>query len=234
MKQFLLPALLAFFCLQHSILTAQTYTNITVDTSVHFNITLEPGTTYYYSTLSGSTAPASSTILGFVDADNNPIDFLEIEIDDVKLVGLVTPGPIYVYKVEFQLRLDNNPPPPGTIAGVSMVTIFLNSSGATIGGIVRSNMSITVEGTSAVFSADRDARVSVYPNPAADWTTIEWSDKQDVERLELWSAQGAKIMAQEITGNTAQSLNLAAYPAGMYYLRLYSGQQMYAHTLVKN
>ncbi|MCB0534759.1 MAG: T9SS type A sorting domain-containing protein [Lewinellaceae bacterium] len=231
MKQFLLPALLAFFCLQHSILTAQTYTSITVDTSVHFNITMEPGMTYYYSTFAGSTGAPAATVLGFVDGNDDPIDFLEIEIDRVLLAGIG--GGIFIYAIQFNLQLGSNPPPPGTIDNVSMVSVFLNSSGTIIGGYVRSNMSITVEGTSAVFSADRDARVSVYPNPAADWATIEWSDKQDVERLELWSAQGAKIMDQK-TSNNSHQLNLSAYPAGMYYLRLYSGQQMYAHTLVKN
>lgn len=231
MKQCLLPGLLAFFCLQHSILTAQTYTSITVDTSVHYNITMEPGMTYYYSTFAGSTGMPAATVLGFVDGNDDPIDFLEIEIDRVLLAGIG--GGIFIYAIQFNVQLGSNPPPPGTIDDVSMVSVFLNSSGTVIGGYVRRNMSITVEGTSAVFSTDRDARVSVYPNPTADRATIEWSDKQHVERLELWNAQGAKIMAQEITGNS-QGINLATYPAGIYYLRLYSGQQFYSRTIVKN
>jgi len=65
-----------------------------------------------------------------------------------------------------------------------------------------------------------DLEVKIYPNPAQKSITI--SGLNDKATIEIYNSLGAKIMSQKFIGNTQFNID---FPAGIYYAKIYSGEQ---------
>jgi hypothetical protein len=65
----------------------------------------------------------------------------------------------------------------------------------------------------------------VFPNPTSGKLTIELLgiDAAKPVSIEIYSAMGEKITTAHLTGNLKYELTLAERPAGLYFIRLVSG-----------
>ncbi|MDP5169253.1 MAG: T9SS type A sorting domain-containing protein [Bacteroidia bacterium] len=66
--------------------------------------------------------------------------------------------------------------------------------------------------------------VKVYPNPVTDFFQVEMELKESGNvRMELYNSQGQVLIERTFAGQEgafAQKLNVADYPAGLYFLRI--------------
>ena len=69
-----------------------------------------------------------------------------------------------------------------------------------------------------------DVRISVYPNPAADFLNIEFDDPvQNSSKIRILNLFGDEVLKEEITANeflTKKRLNLSHLPKGVYFLKI--------------
>jgi len=65
----------------------------------------------------------------------------------------------------------------------------------------------------------QNGSLTVYPNPASDYLTIETSAAQTPGRLSILNQDGRQIITLQIT-QTKTELNLSSLPAGVYFVRL--------------
>jgi hypothetical protein len=59
----------------------------------------------------------------------------------------------------------------------------------------------------------------VYPNPAVDKILVETKDQVSLKKLELYNSQGILLLSK-INPRNPEIIDLRAYPAGIYFLRL--------------
>ena len=74
--------------------------------------------------------------------------------------------------------------------------------------------------------SDEYANISIFPNPAADYITV---NSNDVERIEIYSLSGQLVAASEGV-NTMEVSQLAA---GNYIVRIFTPQGVQAQKLMK-
>lgn len=217
-----------YFCFSNSI-TAQVYTEISLDEEEHFNLTastLEPN---YYSIFAGaSSTPSLAAITFFTvseQGDTTVLEFIDIEIDDIILAGLVVGpnGPIFIYDVEFNLSIPFSIglPPSGTIEDVQLLIVFLNNSGNIIGGLVRKNMSISLEVLTAAEGPElREDKIKVFPNPAKDHFTLEVKTRTATTlNYALFNAAGQQVRAGSLSGER-QVVPTTGLAQGLYVLEV--------------
>ena len=73
----------------------------------------------------------------------------------------------------------------------------------------------------------------VAPNPTSDLWTISNSNQSDFSVL-LFDLQGKQLLAAQSQGQSALTINVSDLPAGIYALRITSGDQSQMQRLVKN
>ena len=73
----------------------------------------------------------------------------------------------------------------------------------------------------------------VAPNPTSDLWTISNSNQSDFSVL-LFDLQGKQLLAAQSQGQSALTINASDLPAGIYALRITSGDQSQMQRLVKN
>ncbi len=125
-------------------LLSQPYVTIPFDLDEHYNIELEPGTTYYFETWTGVQGDPATFVIGFLDKDTVPIDYLDIKIDNSSIVATTTT--VTIYNLQFQLSLNDKAPEPGTYDIVGILSGGFDKDNKVIGGVIRSNMSLTILG----------------------------------------------------------------------------------------
>jgi hypothetical protein len=65
---------------------------------------------------------------------------------------------------------------------------------------------------------------SIYPNPTTNYVNINLSELEKAE-LEIHNVLGKKVVKQQVYGG-ANRLELDHLPAGVYFCKLYSNQQL--------
>lgn len=75
--------------------------------------------------------------------------------------------------------------------------------------------------------------IKVYPNPSTDHVIVEL-DAPQLQKLEMWDVTGRKI-GDMLFENAVQqvSVNMTTWPAGVYTLRLYIGEQVISRPVIK-
>jgi hypothetical protein len=78
------------------------------------------------------------------------------------------------------------------------------------------------------------AAVAAYPNPTADQATIAWPAAEAVAtRWLLTNDLGQRVGAATLVAPGNFTLDLSAYPAGVYYLTVWAGEQVLGRTKVQ-
>ncbi len=62
--------------------------------------------------------------------------------------------------------------------------------------------------------------VLAYPNPAADFTTVQWTADANVSTLEVFDANGKLVYAENVEGKTTTQLDMNDWADGIYSVRL--------------
>lgn len=62
--------------------------------------------------------------------------------------------------------------------------------------------------------------IQAYPNPAADFTTIQWTADANVSTLEVFDATGKLLYAENVEGKTSTQLDIDVWADGIYSVRL--------------
>ncbi|NUM50545.1 MAG: T9SS type A sorting domain-containing protein [Flavobacteriales bacterium] len=61
----------------------------------------------------------------------------------------------------------------------------------------------------------------VYPNPASNSITIEWSEELQVQSLAVFDYLGREVLKEQVSNNSGSTqLDVSALPQGMYFLHL--------------
>jgi hypothetical protein len=83
-----------------------------------------------------------------------------------------------------------------------------------------------------------DAKIGVYPNPAADFTVLKiYSDNQTVARIKLIDDAGRQIISRSFTVNTGNNSllidQLGALPKGIYIVQVVLNNTLHNEKLIK-
>jgi len=76
------------------------------------------------------------------------------------------------------------------------------------------------------------AAISVYPNPSNGVIHIDFSDYQEKVQVILYGSAGQQLLNQELNGYIQNTLDLSAYPKGVYFLRLVVGSEIESRKIV--
>lgn len=75
----------------------------------------------------------------------------------------------------------------------------------------------------------------VYPNPVSDLVTITAPDKEEISKVEIFSAAGTLVKRQDVSGlRSLFIMDLSGLPAGLYYYRVQFKNRSQAGKLVKH
>ena len=85
--------------------------------------------------------------------------------------------------------------------------------------------------TSIPYQPLEDIKVTIYPNPAIDFLTIEDIPK-GLNRVELYNVKGEKIISQPLNTNSKIQLNLTAIPVGFYVVSLSGDKGFFAKKIL--
>jgi hypothetical protein len=74
-----------------------------------------------------------------------------------------------------------------------------------------------------------ESLVSIYPNPAIDMINIGMtSTDRQIAFVELYTITGKKLIQRSIAGGISEVMDISAYPAGVYFIRLISEDGAFA------
>lgn len=80
-----------------------------------------------------------------------------------------------------------------------------------------------------------DSGLYVYPNPVSDLVTITAPDKEEISKVEIFSAAGTLVKRQDVSGlRSLFIMDLSGLPAGLYYYRVQFKNRSQAGKLVKH
>jgi hypothetical protein len=93
---------------------------------------------------------------------------------------------------------------------------------------------ITVELLNSTTAVEEWLYCKVFPNPASDLVNISWqSQNATVRAVEVFTASGQRLHQQRLSpGASAIALDVAHYPAGVYWLRLQSDRGVLSRKVV--
>ncbi|MBV6461621.1 MAG: Ycf48-like protein [Flavobacteriales bacterium] len=73
----------------------------------------------------------------------------------------------------------------------------------------------------------------VYPNPAGNSVTVEWSKEVQVQSLAVFDYLGREVLKEQLPNNThSLQLDVSALPQGMYFIKLFSHDTNYVEKLL--
>mgnify|MGYP006266878409 CR=1 FL=1 len=77
--------------------------------------------------------------------------------------------------------------------------------------------------------------VALFPVPATDYLTVQAEQPQDLETVEVWNAQGQRLLTVPTDGSESGILQIdvSSFPAGVYWLRTQIGQQLSTQKWIK-
>lgn len=90
---------------------------------------------------------------------------------------------------------------------------------------------ITVADGSAGIDGLNAANLTVYPNPASEFISLQWNENTLVDRLLLKDLSGRIVMSEQTNGNN-HSIAVGSLTAGMYFVILESGNKTYTQRLI--
>ena len=64
-----------------------------------------------------------------------------------------------------------------------------------------------------------DSKIKVYPNPTSDFVTVN-SDDEKIDRILVYNMQGRVITNKGGINKTNYTVDLSAYPTGVYILKV--------------
>jgi len=93
--------------------------------------------------------------------------------------------------------------------------------------------------TSSEFGFSNEARTLIAPNPASDYTILEFTTQgEDPVRINLFNGTGQLIQAKELgtldAGIYREEIQLDGLPEGTYFIRTYLNGNSKAMTLIKS
>lgn len=76
--------------------------------------------------------------------------------------------------------------------------------------------------TTSISEVDKVTDFKLYPNPAKDVITVEYSSKNNIDHVSLYTITGQEVSttAVESMGNNTLTFNVESYPAGIYFVRI--------------
>lgn len=92
---------------------------------------------------------------------------------------------------------------------------------------------VAVNCTSPVRPGPVEGDITIYPNPATDWLTIENNSNQPIDNLELINAAGQVINSLELSDSIQPQIALQGLPSGIYYLRVTQAGQTLVRKIIK-
>ncbi len=186
----------------------------------------EAGITY---TITATASGEGLSKFGFqVSSQNSNGDFLGILVNTGSETKL-TPGNNYITHTTSGTAGQNSKDwtfewtAPG--AGSGEVIFYgafnlTNNNGSTSGdNIVLSTLTVN-EGASSGFRAPEiTGQVSVYPNPAMDYLTVEIAEELAGSRFVIYDQAGRRVMAGILSGNS-NTVSIGHLEAGIYHIRV--------------
>lgn len=74
----------------------------------------------------------------------------------------------------------------------------------------------------------------VYPNPASNSVTLEWSKELQVQSLAVFDYLGREVQREQVSNNTSSiQLDVSALPQGMYFLHLQTEKDLQTAKFIK-
>jgi hypothetical protein len=118
-----------------------------------------------------------------------------------------------------------NPQVTFTQAGTYHATLYVENSA----GSGFYTMPITVEGCAGVL--DHGLGYKIYPNPATTQLTIEVDAEAAIEEIALIDAMGRMVLRQTLENQGKNTLDISAFPSGMYVIQLLGSTQRITESL---
>lgn len=118
-----------------------------------------------------------------------------------------------------------NPQVTFTQAGTYHATLYVENSA----GSGFYTMPITVEGCAGVL--DHGLGYKIYPNPATTQLTIEVDVEAAIEEIALIDAMGRMVLRQTLENQGKNTLDISAFPSGMYVIQLLGSTQRITESL---
>jgi hypothetical protein len=118
-----------------------------------------------------------------------------------------------------------NPQVSFTQAGTYHATLYVENSA----GSGFYTMPITVEGCAGVL--DHGLGYTIYPNPATTQLTIEVDAEAAIEEIALIDAMGRMVLRQSLENQGKNTLDISAFPSGMYVIQLLGSTQRITESL---
>jgi len=75
----------------------------------------------------------------------------------------------------------------------------------------------------------------VYPNPTAGSFTLEFSEisETSVVKVEIYGMHGEKILNDQFTGEKKHEFSLESNPTGIYFIRVFCGDNLGSQKIIK-
>ena len=118
-----------------------------------------------------------------------------------------------------------NPQVTFTQAGTYHATLYVENSA----GSGFYTMPIMVEGCAGVL--DHGLGYKIYPNPATTQLTIEVDAEAAIEEIALIDALGRMVLRQSLENQGKNTLDISAFPSGMYVIQLLGSTQRITESL---
>lgn len=118
-----------------------------------------------------------------------------------------------------------NPQVSFTQAGTYHATVYVENSA----GSGFYTMPITVEGCAGIL--DHGLGYIIYPNPATTQLTIEVEAEAAIEEIALIDAMGRMVLRQSLENQGSTTLDISAFPSGMYVIQLLGFTQRITESL---
>lgn len=124
-----------------------------------------------------------------------------------------------------------NSMPPVLVSNTGVVTVLFTSNEETAGKGWR----LEYESFGAVGRAQVSTlpQLNLRPNPTSGRTSIEWPSGTASGQLEVFDAQGRRLLRQTFEGGSQLEIDAEAWPAGLYAVRLQTSRGMYAAKLIR-
>jgi hypothetical protein len=88
--------------------------------------------------------------------------------------------------------------------------------------------------TSSISEAEVDKAIKVYPNPASDMITLEFTTPGTSNYVELFNIAGEKVKTIDAGKETRKEISISDLSAGVYFIRYNSGTTVYTKRIIKN
>ena len=94
---------------------------------------------------------------------------------------------------------------------------------------------VTTAGLDVVESGPDPSYFSIYPNPTNGLFTVEQKSLSisDPVNIEIYGMQGGKIISEMFNGQLKHQFSLSDHPAGIYIIRMISGNHTETRKIIK-